>query len=162
MSPIRINKCAENEYGCLYEFFPSVHHKLRQSSLPNGLEIRNQKKYANWTCYSDDELRVIDKLSGVSKQMEVQLQDPLHWKRGFYTVNTGTIIETQPFPRITTHRLFRHQPGEIWTYGDLRPGFVAKEVDIECRNIHVNADGQARFIWYMTSITPDCVYESRI
>jgi hypothetical protein len=131
-----------------------VHYTLYDTNLPNGLEIRYQKKYANWQCRHDDETKIIGKLEGVCSEMERQLQDSIHWTRGFYTVNGGVIIETQPLPRITTHKLFRHQPGEIWTYENLQPGFRAKEVSIECKHIHVNDDGKARLIWYMTSITP--------
>lgn len=163
MNPIRIHQCSENGYGKLYEFYPPVWHTLKDTHLPNGLETRYNKKYANWTCSSDDESRMVHKLEPVCHQLEKTLQDTIYWTHGFYTTHSGIVLETQPLPRITTHKLFRHAPGEIWTYESLTPGFQAKDVDVECKNIHVNDDGKARMIWYMKSITPksSCVHESR-
>ena len=159
-SYIKIRECTSNEYGRIYEFFPPVNYTLHSTELPNGLEIRYNKKYANWKCNHDDETKINGKIQGVCSAIEHQLQDSIYWKKGFYTVYGGDIVlETQPFPRITTHKLFRHQPGEIWTYENLRPGFKAKDVVIECKHVHVNDGGHARLIWYMKSITPDCVYE---
>jgi hypothetical protein len=151
---VQIRECTSNQYGTIYELFPPMVYTLRDTTLPNGLEVRYQKKYANWLCKGTDESYLIGKSQPIYDALREKTQADVNLKLGFYTVQGSTILETQPYPRLPTHKLFVHQPGEIWTYESMTPNFSAKDVVVECKHIHVNTDGNGRFIWYMKSITP--------
>jgi hypothetical protein len=175
-SSTTIRKCSENDYGTLYELFPSIHYTIYDTNLPFGLETHYNKKHLNWTCSDDDAYALIERLSKLSKALYRTIQatttggagngdimmvpmssDTIPMRPGIRSGQSGypCIIETQPYPRMTSHKLFIHEKGEILTFNALVPGFSAKEIQVECKNIWVNKQGcEAKALWYTSRVRP--------
>jgi hypothetical protein len=173
-SSTTIRKCSENDYGTLYELFPSIHYTIYDTNLPFGLETHYNKKHLNWTCSDDDASKLIERLSKLSKALYRTIQatcgnengdimmvpmssDTIPMRPGIRSGQSGYpyIIETQPYPRMTSHKFFIHEKGEILTFNALVPGFSAKEIQVECKNIWVNKQGcEAKALWYTSRVRP--------
>jgi hypothetical protein len=159
--PHYVRKCSSNEYGALYELIPPVRYTLRNTQLPNGLETHYDKKHLNWTC-SDEDVRILysqltDIISSVYRYINRDSPESVNFRHGFRLgqPDTPNMIETQTYPRITSHKIFVHEPGEIFTYGSLTPGFQASEVQIECKHIWTKTGTtDVRVVWYTSSVRP--------
>jgi hypothetical protein len=168
---VSVRKCSSNDYGTLYELYPAIRHTLKHATLPNGLETHYDKKHLNWTCSDDD----VDKLYGALSDASPRIYqcilrdvDDRDSDSGSYSHNqpnidlrpgiregTPSIIETQTYPRITSHKLFEHEQGELMTFGSLTAGFTASTVSIECKHIWVNKQmTSAKAIWYTSRVRP--------